>query len=535
MLWFQRLRRDEEGQTLVLGAIFGLILALMILGTINLGRAVYDKMQVQTACDDGAYSQAAVEARVLNFTAYTNRAMVVHYASIMAASAYLTWLHFMYVFVKLAFDVLKMVPYIGAIFNILDQVFKVIMQVLDWAVALMTPIVSAANTVLYALQEGAWSGVYLGRLSKLPPEAHSGDPSGALFQPLWPNLIPLANMAVFSQARGKLTMPQNFFDSVKMLVNSKDDRTQQDRLHMIEVANSARTAWVAYGDRYGNPSASPAARHWGWKLGCITVGAVSRTELGSYAPKGGIGGANNAPGQVFSGDRSQIAAKCSILGIKVEGTISLFGMSTLDHLFMTKSAEYFGPGGDKWWAKLLGYLLGGLGPFKAMVSYAQNQAKVNPDARLFWISPYVSFAPRAAGKPGGGVLSALGNFAQPDVILGLAHQGVDYNRQTGAAGVFGRRFTLNGGGAGRGTVDFRYLDTDTPRLPGAAGNLALLHKGFNALCAAQVYYHRPGDWREMPNFFNPLWGARLMPVMDSNAASALGLGKVPGLSRLLMH
>ena len=62
ILWLHRLREDEEGQTLVLGAVFGVVLALCVLGTVNLGRAVYEKIQVQSACDSGAYSQAAVEA-----------------------------------------------------------------------------------------------------------------------------------------------------------------------------------------------------------------------------------------------------------------------------------------------------------------------------------------------------------------------------------------------------------------------------------------------------------------------------------------
>ena len=86
MAKIHQLRRSEEGQTLVLAAIFGLVLMLCVLSTVNLGRAVYQKVQLQTAADAAAYSQAAVEARVLNFTAYTNRAMVVHYASIMAAN-----------------------------------------------------------------------------------------------------------------------------------------------------------------------------------------------------------------------------------------------------------------------------------------------------------------------------------------------------------------------------------------------------------------------------------------------------------------
>ena len=74
------------GCFVALAAIFGVLLMMCVLGTINLGRAVYEKVQLQSAADAAAYSQAAVEARVMNYTAYTNRAMVVHYASIMAAT-----------------------------------------------------------------------------------------------------------------------------------------------------------------------------------------------------------------------------------------------------------------------------------------------------------------------------------------------------------------------------------------------------------------------------------------------------------------
>jgi hypothetical protein len=62
-----------------------------------------------------------------------------------------------------------------------------------------------------------------------------------------------------------------------------------------------------------------------------------------------------------------------------------------------------------------------------------------------------------------------------------------------------------------------------------------LRPGLNAFSAAQAYYHRPGDWREMPNFFNPLWSARLMPVLESNAAARLGLSTIPLLGRFLIH
>ena len=58
----------------------------------------------------------------------------------------------------------------------------------------------------------------------------------------------------------------------------------------------------------------------------------------------------------------------------------------------------------------------------------------------------------------------------------------------------------------------------------------------NAFAAAQVYYHRPGEWREQPNFFNPLWGARLMPVMESNVVQRLRFDTLaPVMKQLVMH
>src|SRR6202171_4901294 len=128
-----RLKADEEGQALVLAAIFGLVLMLCVLGTVNLGRAVYDKVQLQAAADSAAYSEAAIEARVMNFTAYTNRAMVVHYASVMAATSYLTWIHFLWAGIKPLLSVLRMVPYVGVVFNIIQQVLQALVIFLDVA------------------------------------------------------------------------------------------------------------------------------------------------------------------------------------------------------------------------------------------------------------------------------------------------------------------------------------------------------------------------------------------------------------------
>src|SRR5476649_599830 len=222
------LRKSEDGQTLVLAAIFGLVLMMCVLGTVNLGRAVYDKVQLQAAADEAAYSQAAVEARVMNYTAYTNRAMVVHYASIMAATAYLSWVHFMYGGFKPVLDVLKAVPFVQAVATVVDQVLSGLVTFLDSAVAVLVPLLSAANLLLWAVQEGAWASVY-GKLLLAPtgwPEAHGGDTPAHDYQPIWPNIIPAMNATVFAQTRGQLTVPQAQAQSAKLLVNSSDADVQ---------------------------------------------------------------------------------------------------------------------------------------------------------------------------------------------------------------------------------------------------------------------------------------------------------------------
>ena len=537
ILFFHRLRRDEDGQVLVLGAIFCLVLAVCMLSTVNLGRAVYEKVQLQTAADAAAYSQAAVEARVLNFTAYTNRAMVVHYASIMAAAAYLSWVHFLWAAIDPALSVLRNVPYAGPVFATLQEVFRGLLVLLDSAVAILTPLISSANVVLYTLQEGAWLAVGGpgGRLSRLPPEAHSGDSASAPYEEIWPGLVHTANQAVFAATRGSPLLAKDVAESGKILLNDKDDRVQLARAHMIEIANSAREPWVAYGDRWNNPSISPLARHAAWQVGCPILGGhigfqiVSRTELGGPAPPASASAAaKSSQAQIYSGQRLQLGIHCG----PIDWRYGVFQLATMDEVFAS-----FGPG--RWTdvqvgpakrgllGRILGYVLRGV---LSSMARAAARTRPAPDPRLFWLSPYVSFAPQARSRPGG-AFGKLGNFAQPDVLVGLVRRATDYDAQPGAGHIFGRRFGIDLGAAGSGSTDFSYGASAA-----RTGSVAVLPEGLTAFAAAQVYYHRPGDWREGPNFFNPLWGARLMPVTESNAANLVpGLADNPLVRSFLLH
>lgn len=525
ILRMRALRRSEEGQALVLAAVFGLVLMLCALGTVNLGRAVYDKVQLQAAADSAAYSQAAMEARVMNFTAYVNRAMVVHYASVMAATSYLTWLHFVWAGLEPLLKILDGVPYVGAIAAATESALGALVRIIDAGIAALCPLLSAANMLLYGLQEGAWHSMWL-RLAALPPEAHSGDSAARPYRPIWPRLLSLANQAVFAQTRGHLTMPRNAAETAELLTSSKTEAVQQARLQMLEIANSARQPWVAYGDRYANPSLSPMARHfrWGLSIGVasLKLGSVARTEMGAYAP--GTGGRQGAFPQIWSGQRLQLVAKAFGFTRRLN-LLSLVEMDQLYTPFPRREHQYFLLFHVPWWLKRI---LPGAGRVREQMSDALRKYAPSPAWRPFWMAPHVYFAPQARGKPSPGPAADLGNFAQPDVLVGLALQGKDAD----AGAPFRRRFSWNGGAAGAGAVDFR-ADRDLARsLP---GDLQPLHRGLNAFAAAQAYYHRPGDWREMPNLFNPLWGARLMPVLESNAAAKVGLTAVPLLRQLLLH
>ncbi len=77
-----RLGRDEEGQFVIFTALSALALVMMVAAIFNVGVLIGEKMEAQNASDAAAYSQAVWEARVLNLTAYTNRAIISHMVTI---------------------------------------------------------------------------------------------------------------------------------------------------------------------------------------------------------------------------------------------------------------------------------------------------------------------------------------------------------------------------------------------------------------------------------------------------------------------
>ncbi|MBN1208375.1 MAG: hypothetical protein JXB05_26175 [Myxococcaceae bacterium] len=82
-------RRLKRGQTLVLGALSFLVLALMVTLSFNLSQALRAKISLQQHSDSLAYSMAVMEARALNYYAVTNRAIAASYVAMNSLHAYM--------------------------------------------------------------------------------------------------------------------------------------------------------------------------------------------------------------------------------------------------------------------------------------------------------------------------------------------------------------------------------------------------------------------------------------------------------------
>lgn len=81
----------QRGQALVLILLVTVVTVLLGFAVINNAILITEKMEMQNAADAAAYSVSTVEARDLNFTAYTNRAMVANEVAVGQIIGLMSW------------------------------------------------------------------------------------------------------------------------------------------------------------------------------------------------------------------------------------------------------------------------------------------------------------------------------------------------------------------------------------------------------------------------------------------------------------
>lgn len=521
------LKRHEEGQALVLACVSMLVLTLLVLATVNLTYAVQEKIQLQNAADSAAYSTAAYQARAMNFFAYTNRTMVVHYVSMMNLAAILSYMTFCAATFTGIANAFSWVPGLNAVLRIIAQIAVIITRIFDIAISIFTPIVDGINYGV-ALSQTAVAYAMIAR-------AATG--SAAEVQRFNPNyrVNPLSDVVDRLDSMRRWTQAVNSpgLNPFRRATSPEDETA---RLLMTEIANSARPRWTALGTRRISAMIIPRSLGTGnnnsWFL--FKIGKFARTEWGSLRSSGSgfFSQFTAVTERIYSIDQFLLEIRLGWFG---SIGFSLDAIVAADRRLGRHNANFVSRSSG------LGRLL--RGPLRTMVralnASIQSAGFTGNGSHHFHFGmvPYARFRPSA---------DASTLFRQMPVVLLVTQPTSDLiSRGRPFIGQFGVNLGLSSANSSlraetsvaqggpvappkrgyRNFVDFTPGDRPLP----------FLQQGFHAISAALTYYHRPGDWREPPNLFNPFWGAKLMPVVDyPNIANAPLISSLFS-QRLLVH
>ncbi|MCG8668339.1 MAG: Tad domain-containing protein [Pseudomonadales bacterium] len=139
-----KMRRYQQGQALIFVVGFTAILILAVAYVFNSGQISNEKSRLQNTADAVAYSVAVVEAKDLNFKAYTNRAMVANQVAIAQAVGVVSWSRWLQNTSRNLATVTSWIPYVNAVTRVVQQVATAINRVAE---PLMQGIAIAADTV----------------------------------------------------------------------------------------------------------------------------------------------------------------------------------------------------------------------------------------------------------------------------------------------------------------------------------------------------------------------------------------------------
>jgi len=154
--------RNERGQSSIfILSLVGVVLLCAVF-LYQSGKITSEKMQLQNAADAAAYGASVLEARSLNFAAYTNRAMVANEVAIGQMVGVLSWIDelksmgeymsdyadFIDAFTSWLYAVVTVGDVIEAIIDVITQALDVIGQILtdvgETLESVLNPIVSVA-------------------------------------------------------------------------------------------------------------------------------------------------------------------------------------------------------------------------------------------------------------------------------------------------------------------------------------------------------------------------------------------------------
>lgn len=540
-----RVRHDEHGQTLVLAAVSMLVLALLVMATINIGQATYERIDLQNNADAAAYSLAATQARGLNFIAYTNRAMLVHYSSILTLMSYLSFIAYIKnTWGRIAeFLSYLPIPYVQTIADIISTIIDNVYDFVDDMMQWIPKVIGAFNYVLFAFQEAML--VFLeAQIVTDPDVLTQNDPDVTINSPL----------GITAKIANAFSLNQSIDFDAQTMVSASNRRKvlgNEPRQVLADLINSTRHSWVA-GTKDGFPM---IGRIWHFDLDITVIPGLAK--LGSEIAKE----ARTEHG-MFE-DQSLYDQAYAVDSFYLFLYLDLFG--TREHVgfrYLSEVWADYDEGGH--WEQLMAVrqshkkltltgcktkhhtkfacchktscwptdlvICTTADPVNAILNGIWSIGKAAFDAwtrmtngtkhhKYLGGTPYVKFEPRARFRAG---------FGQIDLFI-VASKENDKMNKFFFQDTYGMQHQVSGTRVQTkegtdGLVDFSFRENPLG---------SWFAPGYNAISVARVYYHRPGDWKEHPNFFNPFWGAKLHPVAHHTYFASLNTGSL--LDEVIVH
>lgn len=168
--------RRQRGQALPLGIFLTLMAAGVMFYMVNTGQQVQERIRLTNTADAVAYSAGVLEARVLNFDAYTNRAMVANQVAIAQMVSLVSWTHYADKLVENAEDISRWFPPVYAVVAAVRIYTKAALAVAD---KMASVVIAYHDTAVRAMElsQTAIHATFLLARSKLVDEvAKANDP-----------------------------------------------------------------------------------------------------------------------------------------------------------------------------------------------------------------------------------------------------------------------------------------------------------------------------------------------------------------------
>jgi hypothetical protein len=170
----------QRGQILPLGAVLLLAVAAALLFVFNIGQLVQEKLRLTNTADAVAYSAGVFDARMLNYDAYANRAIIANQIAIGQAVGLASWVKHMGRSAATIGPYLHLIPGVGTALARSMEQFESVMDAVTPALAGSVQLHDAAIQAL-ALSQGLMHGpgdavAVAGRLSLMQRVAHDNDP-----------------------------------------------------------------------------------------------------------------------------------------------------------------------------------------------------------------------------------------------------------------------------------------------------------------------------------------------------------------------